>query len=104
MTRPVGAAAALLSLASSALGTLDRPKRAVRTDATTRLAVASRPNPPEAVEVVPPAEVGLTEHTEVVLDGRPCRYRDIPPTAVVARMTLAADGRTVMKIEFRTRR
>jgi hypothetical protein len=45
----------------------------------------------------------MTKETEVVLNGRPCAYKDIPAGASIARIVLATDGRTVARIEFRSR-
>jgi hypothetical protein len=43
----------------------------------------------------------VTEETEVLLDGKPCRYKDVPDNATISRMELAADNKTVLKIHFR---
>jgi hypothetical protein len=45
----------------------------------------------------------LTETTEVLLDGRPCKYRDVPPQAEITRLEVGPDRRTVLRIFFRTR-
>jgi hypothetical protein len=44
----------------------------------------------------------MTERTEVLLDGRPCKYADVPAQARIVRMEVAADQRTVLKIHFRS--
>jgi hypothetical protein len=57
---------------------------------------ASAPSPRDQYQI--------TEQTEVTLDGRPCRYADVPGGAAIVRMEVAADGTTVLKIHFRSRR
>jgi hypothetical protein len=49
-------------------------------------------------------EYRITDQTEVVLDGRACRYRDVPNNATIVKMEVAGDKRTVVKIYFRTRK
>jgi hypothetical protein len=46
----------------------------------------------------------VTEQTEVLLDGRPCRYAEVPSTAVIIKMEVAEDKTTVLKVHFRTRK
>jgi hypothetical protein len=46
----------------------------------------------------------VTERTEVLLNGKPCKYADVPGHATIVRMELAADGKTVLKVHFRTRK
>jgi hypothetical protein len=43
----------------------------------------------------------VTEETEVLLNGKPCRYKDVPANATIVRMELAWDNKTVLKIYFR---
>ena len=43
----------------------------------------------------------VTEETEVLLNGKPCRYKDVPDTATILRMELGPDNKTVLKIHFR---
>ncbi|MFO0802667.1 MAG: hypothetical protein U0791_06035 [Gemmataceae bacterium] len=55
-------------------------------------------------EPVPaPTEAQITPDTVVVLNGRTCEYKDIPRSATIAGMTLSTDGRTIVRIDFRTR-
>lgn len=63
-------------------------------------ALLSKPIPPDLTDVPPPAEARVTSDTEVTLDGKPCAYKDVPATATVVRMVLAADGMTICQIEF----
>lgn len=44
----------------------------------------------------------ITEQTEVQVDGKPCRYGEVPAGAAIVLLEVAADGRTVMKVHFRT--
>ena len=50
------------------------------------------------------SEFVVTEQTEVLLDGKACRYADVPARATVLRMEVAPDGKTVLRIQFRTGR
>lgn len=52
----------------------------------------------------PPPRVEANGETETYLNGRRVESRDVPTTASVARVVLAADGRTVVRIEFTTPR
>jgi hypothetical protein len=54
-----------------------------------------------AVEPTAPSEFAVTEQTEVLLNGKPCRYADVPRQAGIQRMELAPDNKTVLKIHFR---
>jgi hypothetical protein len=47
-------------------------------------------------------EFQVTDETEVTLDGRPCKYRDVPANATIIKLELAADRRTVVKVHFRS--
>ena len=47
-------------------------------------------------------EFVLTDDTEVQLDGRPCKYADVPNNCSIVRLELAADGKTILKIHFRS--
>jgi hypothetical protein len=46
-------------------------------------------------------EFVVTERTEILLNGKPCRYEEIPGHASIVRMEVAADRKTVLKIHFR---
>jgi hypothetical protein len=70
-----------------------------------RLAVLRKlaPFPPQSlVTANRPEQFLVTEDTQVQVDGKPCRYQDVPEGAAIVRLALAADGRTVLRIEFRT--
>jgi hypothetical protein len=51
----------------------------------------------------PKDQYQITEQTDVTLDGRACRYADVPASAGIVKMEVAADGTTVLKIHFRRR-
>jgi hypothetical protein len=46
----------------------------------------------------------VTEDTAITLDGRPCKYRDVPANATIIKMEVAPDKKTVVKVHFRTGR
>jgi hypothetical protein len=50
------------------------------------------------------SEFVLTEQTEILLNGKPCKYAEVPAHASIVRMEVAADNKTVLKIHFRTRK
>ena len=52
----------------------------------------------------PAEEFLVTGRTEVTLNGRSCKYQAVPRDATVVRLELAADGKTVLKIDFRTKK
>jgi hypothetical protein len=98
VTHLLGAAIALLCIVPTAAASLDRPKPDVR-PAGIRLSRV-KPISPEGTRVPPPAEVQVTSDTEVYLDGRPCKYNDVPAGASVASMVLAPDRKTLLRIDF----
>ena len=49
-------------------------------------------------------EFKVTEQTEILLDGKACRYQDVPEQATILRMEVAPDGKTVLRIHFRARK
>lgn len=102
MTRPTAAVVALLCLVPIATASLGRPKAADRPGGMK--IDLPREYPREATEVPPPAEAQIAVETEVLLDGRRCPYKDVPATASIARMELAPDGKTITRIEFRSRK
>jgi hypothetical protein len=46
----------------------------------------------------------INEQTEIRLDGRSCRYEEVPPSAEIILLEVAADRRTVRRIHFRSGR
>src|SRR5262249_33535040 len=49
-------------------------------------------------------EIALTDQTEILLNGKPCRYEEVPRNASIMQMEVAEDKKTVLKIHFRTRK
>jgi hypothetical protein len=49
-----------------------------------------------------PTEFVVTERTEVLLNGKPCKYQDVPGHARIVWMEVAADKKTVLRAHFRT--
>jgi hypothetical protein len=49
-------------------------------------------------------EFVVTKRTEILLNGKPCKYEEIPAGATIERMEVAEDKQTVLKIFFRTRK
>jgi hypothetical protein len=95
---PQAQAAKLAALAleqATARGTRSEvpPAQAARLSALAREQAAA----PEA-----PSEFVMTEQTEVLLNGKPCKYAEVPGHARIVRMELGADNKTVLKIHFRT--
>ena len=51
-----------------------------------------------------PSEFVVTDRTEILLNGKPCKYEEVPGHASIVKMEVAADKKTVRKIHFRTRK
>lgn len=45
-------------------------------------------------------EFQMLPTTEVLLDGEPCRYSDVPSGARIITLEVAADRRTILRIHF----
>jgi len=60
--------------------------------------------PEQTLEQRSPSEYLVTERTEILLNGKACKYADVPAHASITRMEVAADKKTVLKIHFRTRK
>jgi hypothetical protein len=58
----------------------------------------------QAVARETPSEFVVTDRTEILLNGQPCKYEKIPGHASIIKMEVAADKKTVRKIHFRTRK
>jgi hypothetical protein len=104
MTRLTLALAALISLASAAPATLTprRERTAPGPESTAR--ALTTPRPAVAAGQAGEPEYVLTAETEVVLDGKPCRFADVPARASILRMVVGPDGKTVLKILFRSQK
>ncbi len=98
MTRLTLALAVCISLASVASASLTPRKE-------------RPPLGPEVARVQAPRlsagagpEFKVTEQTEILLDGKACQFRDVPDQAAILRMEVAPDGKTVLRIHFRSRK
>ncbi len=60
-------------------------------------AVAQAPTPTEPQE----EQMVVTDQTEIRLDGKPCRYADLPQDATIILLEIAADKKTVLKVHFK---
>ncbi len=61
---------------------------------------------PDAPEPPPKPEkqqLVITAQTEILLDGQACKLKEIPGTAEVVTIELAADKKTVLKLHFRSK-
>ena len=102
MTRLAGAVGALLCLASPVAAGLDRSWLADRTGDTRLLLTQGLI--PDTTEVPTPPTAELTTDTKVFLDGKSCRFQDVPATATIVRLELAEDGKTINRVEFRSKK
>jgi hypothetical protein len=50
------------------------------------------------------SEFAVTDQTEILLNGQPCKYAQVPSHASVVHMEVAADKKTVLRIHFQTRK
>ncbi len=104
MTRLTLALAAWISLVSVAPASLTPRKDRSPPDPS-----VPRLRPPDLAAQAPRQVAGpatapefvVTEQTEVLLDGQPCRYEDVPARARIVRMEVAPDRKTVLRIHFR---
>jgi hypothetical protein len=60
---------------------------------------SSRAAPESAAD----GELLVTEETEIYLDGRRCRYAEVPDTAVIKQVELDADAKKALIIRFRSK-
>ena len=98
MTRIAAAMATLLSSLAPASATTTAIKNPLTKPAPEYVRL---PAPPAPKAPAPPVELAIGDATEVVLDGRPCDYKDIPANATVVRVEVGSDRTTVRRIEFR---
>lgn len=45
----------------------------------------------------------ITSNTEILMDGQPCKLEAVPPGSEIILLELAKDGKTVLKLHFRSR-
>jgi hypothetical protein len=107
MTRLTLALAAWISLISAASATLTPRSERPTTGGEIRPAAAPRSlgsTGQRTAACNDAAEYVLTEETEVLLNGKPCRYREVPASATILRMEVAPDRKTVLKVLFGTQK
>jgi hypothetical protein len=97
-----GAVLGLLCFVPAASASLGRPKDLDR-PAELRPALA-RSVTPAAPRPAPAVEAQITDESEVYLDGRRCAYKDVPDGSSIERLVLAGDGRTIIRVDFRSPR
>lgn len=110
MTRLTLALAALLASLSPAMAMLsphnNQPalgKDALPTSAKDAPADAAKP----AAAAAPKEEKQqfvITDDTEVQLDGKACKFGDVPETASVSSLDVGPDKKTVLKIHFKSKK
>jgi len=104
MTRLTLTLAIWINLVSLASATLTPPKESH----PLARAALNAPSLSEALERTleqrSPSEYVVTERTEILLDGKACKYAEVPAHASITRMEVAANKKTVLKIHFRTRK
>jgi hypothetical protein len=49
-------------------------------------------------------ELVVTDDTEIKLDGRDCKYADVPKDAEIILLDLSADKKAIKKIHFRSKK
>jgi hypothetical protein len=106
MLRPATALVVLLCCLSSATATVSGRKDLSAFDKT----------PPAALKTFPAQLVEtasarhdreqflLTEETEVLLDGRPCKYQEVPRNVNIILLEVGSDKKTILRIHFQTRK
>ena len=88
---------AFLCLASSASAALSPRKDPSALERSVQQAlVRQEPHPPAGK-----TELVITDKTVMRLDGRVCKYEDVPEGATVILLEVAADKKTVLTIHFR---
>ncbi len=113
MSRTILALTALLCSLSPALASLSpRPAPLPIEDKVGALGTAplplDKPLPEAVVQAAYPrqhnAEYRITSRTEITLDGRPCRYADVPKGATILKMEVDSDNGAIVTIQFRSKK
>lgn len=107
MNRVAGAVFAVSMLVSPASASLSRLTPVDGPDGRRELRAAvlpprAEPKPQADAEEAP--ELELTSDTKVYLDGKQCEYKDVPATASISRIDLAKNRKTVIRIDFQSRK
>lgn len=45
----------------------------------------------------------MVDTTEIILDGKACKYAQVPGDATIVELEVAADKKTILKIHFRSK-
>jgi hypothetical protein len=107
MTRLTVALLAWIGLASAASASLTPPKETTPFDRevpqvqSAKLAAGPAG---QAAKKGTGSEFVVTDRTEVLVNGKPCRYEEVPANASVVNLELGVDGKTLLKIHFRTQK
>lgn len=90
----------VLPVAPAAVGNSKAPP--ARVEGKTK--VPSRPtnNVKRETSASASADFEITATSEVKLNGRACRFKDVPNNAVIARIEVDADTKAILIIHFRT--
>lgn len=46
----------------------------------------------------------MLDNTDILLDGKPCKYVQVPASATIHTLEVAADRKTILKIHFRSQK
>src|SRR5438105_4612652 len=101
MTRLTGALVALLSFLPPASASLAPPKD--RPPLQGKELSRLPPDSPREGSAPGQEEFAITNETQILLNGRPCRYRDVPGNAAILRMEVTPDKK-ILKVHFGTQR
>lgn len=99
MTRPLMALIVTLCFLSPAFPAPSSPPGTLSTSEKDRAPGSGKDSPRV---VAPSDEYVFTAESEVLLDGRPYRYEDVPAGAVITSLQVAPDRRTIVRIHFRS--
>jgi hypothetical protein len=59
---------------------------------------------PLAVPQAKPVNYVITDETEIEVDGKRCGYEDVPERAEMILLSIGKDGKTVLKLHFKTKK
>jgi hypothetical protein len=92
----------LVGLASASLTPRKDSPRFSKEPPKARAAKAPTPALGQALGTDPGSDFNVTERTEVLLNGQPCKYEAIPANGRIVLMDVAPDRKTVLRIHFKT--
>lgn len=94
-------AVSLLAVAFVSTSSYASPSPRPKTPLSERMLRAAVVSKPTSVESSPARSFEITDKTEVLLDGKPCAYDQVPRTAVITYLEIARDKKLALKIHFR---